>query len=310
MKTRRYAALAVLAAACFAPALLAQPAPTLESLKATYDKAKKEIDVAHERQKTDALAAYGRAVEENMLAYQKKGDLDTYLLLEKAKKDAEGGTPVPEPSDGLHAGLVQPVAGYRKLLAAADAERSRRLTTLQTQYATSLQEQIKRLMKQEKIDDAMKVKEELDRIKAERGGSAAAEPATPTPTPAATPAPAPATPAAKEKEKDEYPNIAGSWKEEGGGTYVVSQNGPYWTAKCSFTHPRFGEVKSEITKGSVTKDLKIEGELRFFKAPSTLRQQQGKRTGTISDDGQTIKFTYSRAGGDADDEATWTRQAK
>lgn len=321
MTRRGIAGLATLFASLLAAPLLAQTAPTLDTLKATYEKARKEIDSSFQQQQRAALSAYSKAVEESMGVYQRKGDLDTYLLLEKAKKDVEGGAAVP-PAEGAHAGLLGPIGVYQKRMTTAEADRNKALATLQTQYAASLQDLIKRLMKQEKIDEAVVVKAELDRVKGERATAPAPTPApAPAPTPAVTPEPAPApadtpepapTPAAtpaKEPEKSDWPDIAGTWREDKGGTYVVSQNGRYWTATCTYMHPRFGEVKSEV-KGTVGKDLKIEGDLRYFKAPSTLKQQQGKRTGTVSADGQTIKFIVVKVGGDADEEIAWSKQAK
>ena len=302
---------ALLIAALLALPALAQttpPAPTLESLKATYEKAKKEIDSCYDQQKAAALAAYGKAVEESMGVYQRKGDLDAYLLLEKAKKDAEGGAAIPS-AEGAHAGLVSAIGVYQKLLTVAETEKSKRISVLLGRYTASLQEQVKRLMKLEKIDEAKVVNEELERAKTERGampeGEKGATPATPAPTTPAPTTPTPAATATTPKEGD-YPSIAGSWKEDKGGVFVVSQNGRYWTGKCSYMHPRFGEVRCEI-KGSVGKDLQIKGDMRYFKAPSSTMKPH-TRTGTLSADGQTINFTVSKS--DTDEEIVWTKQAK
>ena len=164
---------------------LAQMPPTLEGLKATYDNAKKSIDAGFEQQKTNARVAYSKALLEGRTAYQRKGDLDAYLLLEQARKDAESGMAVPDgKAEGLHAGLVQAIGVYQKVLATAEADKTKRIYVLLGYYITNLQDLVKRLMKQEKIDDAKTAKEEMDRAKTERS-------ALPEPDKAAASPPAP-----------------------------------------------------------------------------------------------------------------------
>jgi hypothetical protein len=332
MNGRRCADVSVLAALLLAAPLLAQtaPAPTLEGLKATYEKAKREIDAGLEQQKAAARMSYGKAVEESMTAYRLKGDLDTYLLLEKARKDVEGGAPVPSANtEGLHAGLVQAAGIYQKGMAGAEAEKGRRMSVLLGRYMVNLQDLMKRLMMQEKIEEAKVVNAELERARTARNDlpeiekpAPAAAAAPPAAAPPAAVVPAAAAPA---REKEDYPAIAGSWNEENGGTHVISQNGPYWTAKCSYTHQRpgdfrgenrgeiRGEIRGEVSRGTVTKDLQIKGEQRFFKAPASMKPRT--LAGTVSADGQTITFTATRAGGDknngdGDEEIVWTRQGR
>ncbi|MEI8243922.1 MAG: hypothetical protein WCI17_11685 [bacterium] len=323
MNGRRHAGISLLAALLLAAPAPAQTAaaPTLENLKVTYEKARKIIDAGLEQQKAAARVSYGKAVEESMTAYRLKGDLDTYLLLEKARKDVEGGAPVPAAdAEGLHAGLVQAAGIYQKGMAGAEAEKARRMSVLLGRYMANLQDLMKRLMMQEKIEEAKVVNEELERARAARSALPEAEKPAPAAT-AAPPAAAATVAAAPAREKEDYPAIAGSWNEENGGTHVISQNGPYWTAKCSYTHQRPGdfrgenraEIRGEVSRGTVTKDLQIKGEQRYFKAPASMKPRS--LAGTVSADGQTITFTVGKPGGDknngdADEEIVWTRQGR
>lgn len=141
-------------------------ANTLESLRATYETAKFTISDTCMQRKKEALKKYGIALDTMMPVLKEKGDLTTYLVVEKEKKrfSSEGKAP-----DGTNVApsIAGAVDAYHKDVADAETEQNRRSVILIKKYIPALDRLIKQFMKTDRIEDAKAVKTERDRVEFE-----------------------------------------------------------------------------------------------------------------------------------------------
>lgn len=154
----------LLASALACPAFGQAAAPeSLNSLKGKYAKGIKSIDAGYEQLKADALVTYGKALDETMKALKQKGDIDGYLAVEKSKKSQFFGEAPAEAE--VPAALAEPLKQYHRAVAAADADRVKKMANLKDRYIAKLQEAVKVLMAQDKMDEAKLVSTEIDTVK-------------------------------------------------------------------------------------------------------------------------------------------------
>ena len=128
-------------------ALVIVPASSFSAQTNTLE----SIQQAFEQASQDALTRYGQSLDSAMQSLKKSGDLDTYLVVEAEKKRFDVEKTVPTPTTA-----VKPISD-------AAATYYRGMAQLLRQYGTGLDGLIKRLMVQDKIDDAKAAKAEKDK---------------------------------------------------------------------------------------------------------------------------------------------------
>ena len=144
---------------------------SLDSFKRTYE------------QKQQALVAqYGKDLDAGLMELKKKGDLDNYLLLEAEKKrfDAEK--------------CVKDLSAAKEPYRSATVAYGQALVLLQEQYIKALDEQIKKNLIANRIEEAKAAKAAKDEVAASLAGLKETLPAQP-PKPAVVAAPVPEKPA-------------------------------------------------------------------------------------------------------------------
>ena len=145
---------------------------TLDSYKKAYE------------QKQQALAAqYGKDLDAGLLDLKKKGDFDNYLILEAEKKrfDAEK--------------RVMDLAAAKEPYRSATIAYGQALVNLQEQYIKALDEQVKKNLIANRIEEAKAAKAAKDEVAASLAGLKEALPAQPLKPGAVAAEPAPEKPA-------------------------------------------------------------------------------------------------------------------
>ena len=145
---------------------------TLDSYKKAYE------------QKQQALAAqYGKDLDAGLLDLKKKGDFDNYLILEAEKKrfDAEK--------------RVMDLAAAKEPYRSATIAYGQALVNLQEQYIKALDEQVKKNLIANRIEEAKAAKAAKDEVAASLAGLKEALPAQPLKPVAVAAEPAPEKPA-------------------------------------------------------------------------------------------------------------------
>jgi hypothetical protein len=98
--------------------------------------------------------------------------------------------------------------------------------------------------------------------------------------------------------KNDYPIIAGIWRESPAITLTIKQKGREFTAICDYRTDKQGDIRWQMT-GTISKDGQLEGRLKHTKAPKGWSNQV--RTGVLSPDGKSIKgHAALDGGGDSD----------
>ncbi len=144
---------------------------SLDSFKKTYE------------QKQQALVAqYGKDLDAGLLDLKKKGDFDNYLLLEAEKKRFDAEKRVPD------------LAATKEPYRSATVAYGQALVNLQEQYIKALDEQVKKNLIANRIEEAKAAKAAKDEVAAALAGLKETLPAQP-PKPAVVAEPVPEKPA-------------------------------------------------------------------------------------------------------------------
>lgn len=150
--------------------LSADAATSLSSSRHTYEKAVADI----ERKAKASLAAMGgvylKDLDGAMRMYQKQGDLDALLAIQKEKARYQKEQQVPK-----NAGTASPVArmqsAYWTKAQKTETRKREKTKALTRRYVILLQGLMRSLTKQGKIEDAMEVKKECARCEAALTGT-------------------------------------------------------------------------------------------------------------------------------------------
>jgi hypothetical protein len=106
------------------------------------------------------------------------------------------------------------------------------------------------------------------------------------------------------------PSIAGAWQygaQELKGRITIVQKGENFTADGSYQHPQQGEIQWRMT-GTISTDGAVKGKLVHTKAPPSYGPQV--RTGTLSEEGDTITGQAEDPRGGGKHEFVWKRVPK
>ena len=134
----------------------------LSYYKAAYGKTRTSIALAHEEQKADAQKQYGKTLDILMDALKKKGDLDSFLLVQAESKRFGEKKNALEPADAPGI-LAAPITDYLNKIKAIALDEDVQTAKLLKQYGEALDELIKKAMMSGNIDEAKTIKEEKDR---------------------------------------------------------------------------------------------------------------------------------------------------
>jgi hypothetical protein len=165
----RYIALSAIIGMLVADSVSAAAAAAGESPFARYrailDKEQAAIEREADAARKTALDAYGRQLAAELAAAKASGDLEAVLAVqgEKDRFASEAKLP-PTPYTGLASGLVRIQSLCREALGRANQSQAEKALRLLDQYSAGLSAQQKQLVKDGRIEDALAVKKELDRI--------------------------------------------------------------------------------------------------------------------------------------------------
>jgi formylglycine-generating enzyme required for sulfatase activity len=165
MHMSRYV-LVLLVAVVVGQTCVAQAAePTLDSLKQTYEAEILKIQTAHDAKQSKLLDTYGRSLDRAVEILKKKGDPDAVLQALTEKKRFDNERTVPGEPNVKQPKLMQDVqASYLKAVGKVEAEKASAIDDLTPNYIAALDRLMKTLTAQEKLDLALNVKEEKQRV--------------------------------------------------------------------------------------------------------------------------------------------------
>ena len=128
------------------------PTNTLDSYRATYEKAAARITEDAAQGKERAILQYGKALDEILTTLKKKGDIDSYPIVSDERKrfQSEKTVPTNEPP----AQFAQPVYAYRKQIQNVRDKKGQQMIALLKQYVSALDMLVKERMTNDKIEDA------------------------------------------------------------------------------------------------------------------------------------------------------------
>ncbi len=179
---------------------------SFEQLKTRYDTALVQI-------RTDSAIAYSNLLAGMLAAYQKKGELDGFQVVRDELKRvvSEKDMPTSEQKSVLAGKLGEP---FVKGLGAMEQDRDKRTADLARMYIARLKGQMPALLAANRLDDAMKVKAEMEKAEFMLASAEAGLPKTAT-----------VDPAVKTKDKNPYPDDAVLYE---GHHYIVVLDRVAW----------------------------------------------------------------------------------
>ena len=149
-----------------APATLVQAQQSeLEEIVARYNAMHAKIGDEYSADILSALDRYGRSVDALAKQAQSQGDLETVLSLMSEAKRFKAEKNVPDnDDDDLNPLLSKLRQGYRLAIQEADEKRAVSLPALQDSYVKRLDAMKRQLTKDGKLEEALAVKAEIDRV--------------------------------------------------------------------------------------------------------------------------------------------------
>ena len=155
--------LAVLLAGPFSLAPAAEP--TLDSLRQTYEAQVQKIRDARDTKLSRLLDTYARSLDRGIAMLKSKGDPDSVLHALTEKRRFEQERTVPAEPNGTLPRLMQDVqTSYLKAVGKVDAEKAKAIANLIPGYVAALERLMKTLTADEKLDLALNVKAEKERV--------------------------------------------------------------------------------------------------------------------------------------------------
>ncbi len=160
------AALAILC--CPVAAIRAQSGGSggIEPLRTAYQASLKKIENEAKSDLDAKLSQYGESLGLAVKDYQAKGDLDGLLAVKQEKERFDAQKSVPEnPQDNASATVKRFQADYRQAVRKVELEKSKDILSLTDSYVQQLEGLKKGLTQQNKIEDALKAKAEIDEVR-------------------------------------------------------------------------------------------------------------------------------------------------
>ena len=139
--------------------------PSLSDLQGRYDERSAEFDEVITNALASALDQYRNDLEEAKESYRKRGDLDGVLAADKEieRLAAEGDCPE-EDAAGTPSKIKKARRTCRGRCAGVHRKGKTRLQSLTSAYHKHLEKLQKRLVVQERLDEAILVRDELERV--------------------------------------------------------------------------------------------------------------------------------------------------
>ena len=138
---------------------------TLAALKETYEKAQQPIVTRQAQAAARAAESYGKAIGEAATALKQEGDLDGYVLLGKEAQRFESENSIPEGGvPPLHAVIAKARTAYRLAIKRANARSNALQLQLVDRYLPRLHALQREMTSSDRIDDALKAKDEIRRM--------------------------------------------------------------------------------------------------------------------------------------------------
>lgn len=137
---------------------------SFDILRGKYESAQAGIDRTFAKQQSDVSVSYGKALVNCMASLQRKGELDSFLVLEKEEARFVAEQTIP-PAEGCEDPYIkEAVARHDAMLAKAAAEKKEKTVRLGQQYLARLKSLIRDLMQADRIRDAKVVQQEIKRV--------------------------------------------------------------------------------------------------------------------------------------------------
>jgi hypothetical protein len=159
-------------------------------LKKAYGTARSNSATATDKLKAEALENYSRTLDTLMDGLKKKGDLDTFLVVQTEQKRFKEEKTVPAVGTSPDI-LAGPAADYREKTDLVTLNDNLQTIKLLKQYIAALDGLIKKSMMQDKIAEAKDIKEEKDRAELVLADLASKIPEDATPAPSSKDNPTP-----------------------------------------------------------------------------------------------------------------------
>jgi hypothetical protein len=137
----------------------------LDSLKQTYETEAQRIREDHDKNLNRLLDAYGKSLENAIPLLRKEGDPEPVLAASAEKMRFDRDRTVPNPAADDAPKLLQDVqAKYNEAVQVAENEKDKRFAALAERYVAALGRLMKQHTNDDKLDLAMNVKTEKQRV--------------------------------------------------------------------------------------------------------------------------------------------------
>jgi hypothetical protein len=141
---------------------------SFETLKAQWQKAAAQIESTQSGKTQDALTTYHKGLDAVLTLLQQQGNLDAFVLVQAEIKRFEAEKTVPAVSGTPDRAVIDRLAeDCKRHIDAATASRKQSMLALNQRYETLLDGLVKRLVQAGDIEQAVKVTEELKRVRFE-----------------------------------------------------------------------------------------------------------------------------------------------
>lgn len=180
----------------------------VELIKDNLEATNTGLDNTLEKQRLEALASYGKALNDLMAVLQQKGDLDGLIAVRQEKKRFDTDKTIDE-SNSQSASVLMTIKRYRAAVARMERDRAVKGIGALKQAIAQCETLIKQQVMQGKIEEAQATKEESETIRFVMADAESKLPPDESLKPAPRPTPKPAQPVVTTKPPPK-PNAAAS----------------------------------------------------------------------------------------------------
>jgi hypothetical protein len=171
-KTITILTIGVLAIALPVSALSATKKASLESLRNILDRSLRKIE--REYSSLGQRTAYDKSLVARAEEFKAEGDLESLLAINKERERLKNERTVPSLSEeNLPGAVVEVRAAYHKRVAETSLAKSRKVVSLANNYVKRLRTMQSRLTREGNLEEAIKVRTEIDRVQGSSDVSAA-----------------------------------------------------------------------------------------------------------------------------------------
>jgi len=161
-----FLAVLLIAAPGSLPAVPSDDVPSLDSLRQSYEQSVQKQQVGAGTALLGKLDDYRKALSALADKFQKAGDLEGLLACKQEQERFEMDKQIPlEPASGTPAAIAKLQTDYRKSVAQMETDKYSGLLALTEKYVGQLNALKKQLTVQGEIDEALKMKAEVERVK-------------------------------------------------------------------------------------------------------------------------------------------------